>query len=156
MERLERSLLGNTDEQNAWWSAHRRRDQAVYPGRTAYVSVSAVEVAWIHIVGERALSLDPAGAALRLMMCWPRPKPAELDQWTETSNAAAIVRSSLSDAFLSRREHEDMNGMLCYSIPREEMPALNRALASSIEVIAERAVAKGASGKAYQDCAGIH
>ena len=82
------------------------------------------------------------------MICWPRPEPAKLDQWMEASDAAAIVRFGVSNNFLKHREREDINGTPCYSIPREEIPALNRALVSSIEVIAERAVAKEASGTA--------
>ncbi len=35
LERLEGSLLGYTDEQNAWWSARRRLDHALCPSRTA-------------------------------------------------------------------------------------------------------------------------
>ena len=148
LERLEGSLLGYTDAQNAWGSTRRRRDHVVHADWTFYLGVNADEQAWIHRVGERALSPDPAGATLKLMMCWPRPQPAELVQWMETSTAAAIVRFGVSRDFLKDREREDINGTPCYSIPREEIPALNRALASSIEIIAERAVAKSASATA--------
>ncbi len=79
-------------------------------------------------------------------MCWPRPEPAELHQWMATSDTAAIARFDRSREFLKHREREDVNGTLCYSILHEEIPALNRALAFSIEIIAERAVAKEASG----------
>lgn len=81
------------------------------------------------------------------MICWPQPEPAKLDQWMETSDAAAIGRFGVSNDFLKHREREDMNGMPCYSILREEIPALNGALASSMEIIAEREVPKCLSGK---------
>ncbi len=41
LERLEGSLLGYTDAQNAWWSARRRRDHAVFADWTVYIAVSA-------------------------------------------------------------------------------------------------------------------
>jgi hypothetical protein len=84
-----------------------------------------------------------------------RPEPAKLDQWMVAFDTAAIVRFGLSDAFLSPLEHEDMNGTVCYLVTREGIPALNRALAPSVENISERAVAQDASGNAQQNCAGI-
>jgi hypothetical protein len=67
-----------------------------------------------------------------------RPEPAALDDWLAASNAAAIVRFALSPDFLDSRENGDRNGVRCYVIACPEVPALNRALASAIEVIAER------------------
>jgi hypothetical protein len=140
LERLEGSLLGYTDAQNDWWIAHRRRNRAFanFPDRTAYATVTADELAWIRAVGERALPPTAPEAALKLVMHGYRPEPAVLDDWLAASNAAAIVRFALSRDFLDSREYGDRNGVRCYLIARQEVPALNRALASAIEVIAER------------------
>ncbi len=142
LERLDGSLLGYTEAQNDWWGDNRRLAVSSWTGSTVYVALSDAELVFLRAVGEKAL---PPDATLRLMMYGTRPKPAKLEQWMATSGAAAIVRFGLADAFLSNREHEDTNGTLCYLISREEIPALNRALASPIKVIAERAVAKEAS-----------
>jgi len=137
LERLSGTLLGYTDEQNDWWIAHRRHNHAsaTFPDRTAYAAVTGSELAWIHSVGERAL---PPESSLELVMHGFRPDPAALDHWLAVSSAAAIVHFGLSREFLNGREHRDRAGARCYSVPCQEMPALNRALTTAIQIVAER------------------
>lgn len=137
------SLLGYTDEQNDWWIARRRRHNAsaTFPDRTAYAAVTTAELVWIRAVGERALPSDGPEAPLELVMHGYRPEPAALDDWLAASNAAAIVRFALSRDFLESREYGHRDGERCYLIARSEVPNLNRALTSGIEIIAEQSAA---------------
>jgi hypothetical protein len=137
LERLDGALLGYTDAQNDWWIAHRRRNHASasFADRTAYAAVTAADLAWIHTTGERAL---PPESGMDFVMYGMRPEAAALDDWIAASGAAAIVRFGLSREFLDRREYGHRDGARCYSISHSEMPALNRALGSAIEVVAER------------------
>ena len=137
LERLEGSLLGYTDEQNDWWIMHRRRNHASasFPDRTAYLAVTAAELTWIRAAGERALPPDGPEAPLALVMHGYRPEPAALGDWLAASNAAAIVRFGLSRDFLNGREYGDRDGARCYLIARSDVPALNRALTSGVEII---------------------
>lgn len=139
LERLEGALLGYTDEQNDWWLAWRRRDNAsaVFSDRTAYIAVDADELAWIRAVGERALKPDHAGGSLELVMLMPRPGPAMLQRWLRESDAAAIIRVGLRRRFFTGRAFGQRDGSQCYMIKREDVLALNRALTSSIDVIVE-------------------
>jgi hypothetical protein len=65
------------------------------------------------------------------------PEPTALDEWLAVSDADAIVRFGLSREFLSGREYKDRDGVRCYPIARHEMPALNRALTSAVQIVAE-------------------
>jgi hypothetical protein len=67
-----------------------------------------------------------------------RPESAALDDWIAASDAAAIVRFGLSRDFLDSREYRDRDGARCYLIARSEVPALNRALTSGVEIVDER------------------
>jgi hypothetical protein len=140
LERLEGSLLGYTDAQNEWWIMHRRRNRvsANFPDRTAYAAVTAAELAWIRAAGERALPPDGSEAPMELVMHGYRPEPAALGDWIAAINAAAIIRFALSRDFLNDRKYGDRDGERCYLIARTEMAALNRALTSGVEIIAER------------------
>jgi hypothetical protein len=140
LERLDGSLLGYTDAQNDWWVARRRRHHAsaTFPDRTAYAAVTAGELAWIRAAGERALPPDGPEAPLELVMHGYRPESAALDDWIAASDAAAIVRFGLSRDFLDSREYRDRDGARCYLIARSEVPALNRALTSGVEIVDER------------------
>ncbi len=140
LERLDGSLLGYTDAQNDWWLARRRRDHATptFTDRTVYVAVDAEELAWIRAIGERALKPERSEANLELVMYLPRPEPAILEGWLAASGAAAIIRFGLSWKFLQGREFGHRDGEPSYLIRPEEVPALNRALTSSIDVVSER------------------
>jgi hypothetical protein len=140
LERLEGSLLGYTDAQNDWWIARRRRNHAsaAFPDRTAYVAVTASELTWIRAAGEHALPPDGPEAPLELVMHGYRPEPTAVDDWLAASGAAAIVRFALSRHFLDNRVYENRHGACRYLIARSEMPALNRALASTVEIIGEQ------------------
>ncbi len=140
LERLDGSLLGYTDKQNNWWLGHRRRNNAsaTYTDTTAYIAVDAAELAWIRAVGERALKPERLGASLELVMHMPRPGPVILQRWLAQSDAAAIVRFGLPRNFFSGREVGQRDNTRCYTIKPEDVQTLNRALTSSIEVVAER------------------
>lgn len=140
LERLDGSLLGYTDKQNDWWVAHRRRSNAsgTYTDRTAYIAVDAAELAWIRAVGERALRPERLGASLELVMYMPRPCPTILQRWLAETSASAIIRLGLPRNFFTGRKVGERNGTQCYTIKPEDVLALNRALTSSIEVVAER------------------
>ena len=137
LERLEGSLLGYTDAQNDWWLARRRKDHATSTRSdwTVYIAVDAAELAWIRAIGERAFNPERSDAILELVMHWPRPEPAILEDWLVESGAAAILRVGLPRNFLTGREFGHRNGARSYLIKPGEVLALNRALTSSIEVI---------------------
>jgi hypothetical protein len=96
LERLDGALLGYTDEQNDWWRAHRRKNNAsgTYTDRTAYIAVDATELAWIRAVGERALKPERSGVSLELVMHMPRPAPVMLQRWLAETDAAATVSTT--------------------------------------------------------------
>lgn len=137
LERLEGSLLGYTDEQNDLWAAYRRRNNAsiAYTDRTAYVAVDSVGLAWICEVGERAFR---PGESLELVLHFPCPEPAILENWLKEADAAAIVRVRLPRDFLSALEFGHRDGARSYRIRPENVPALNRSLTSLIEVVSVR------------------
>jgi hypothetical protein len=140
LERLDGSLLGYTDAQNDWWLARRRRDHVTptFTDRTVYIAVDADELAWIRAIGERALKPERSGADLELVMHFPHPEPVILEGWLAASVAAAIIRVGLPGKFLAGREFGYRDGARSYLIGPHEVLALNRALTSSIEVVAER------------------
>lgn len=140
LERLEGSLLGYTDAQNDWWIARRRRDHATATrtDRTAYIAVDAAELAWIRAAGERAFNPNRAGADMELVMYLPAPEPAILDAWLGATGAAAITRVGLPRSFFKDHDFGQRNDTQCFMIKPDGVLALNRALTSSIEVVAER------------------
>jgi hypothetical protein len=140
LERLDGSLLGYTDAQNDWWLARRRRDHTTptFTDRTVYVAVDADELAWIRAIGERAFKPERREANLELVMHLPRPKAAILEGWLAESGAAAIIRVGLPRKFLTGRAFGHRDGARSYLIGPDEVLTLNRALTTSIEVVAER------------------
>ena len=140
LERLHGALLGYTDEQNDWWLAHRRKNNASasYTDTTAYIAVDATELAWIRAVGERALQPERLGANLELVMHMQHPAPATLQRWLAESDTAAIIRVGLPQNFFTGHEYGQRDGARCYTIKPEDVLALNRELTSSIQIVAER------------------
>ena len=115
-----------------------RTPSSAFSDWTAYTAVTAGELAWIREAGERTLPPDGSEVPLELVMHGCRPEPAALNDWIVASNAAPIIRFALSREFLNSREHGDRDGVRCYVITRPEVPPLNRALTSSIEIVDER------------------
>jgi hypothetical protein len=71
-------------------------------------------------------------------MHMPRPSPVTLQRWLAETDSDAIIRVGLPRDFFTGREFGQRNGTRCYTIKPEDLLALNRALTSSIEVVAER------------------
>ncbi|MCX7380998.1 MAG: hypothetical protein NT133_06160 [Alphaproteobacteria bacterium] len=142
MERLLGSLLGYTDEQNNWWLGRRRREHAspVWPDSTVYIAVDAAELTWMRAVGERALQPERSEPCLELVMPDYRPDPAALQRWLEESDSAAILRFGVPRSFFTGRKIERRgDGRYYCMIKAENVLALNRALTTSIDIVAERA-----------------
>lgn len=140
LERLEGTLLGYTDQQNDWWLSHRRQHSAsgTFTDQTAYVAVSAEDLAWIRDVGERAL---PPGKPRELLIygSYTSPQHSAFESQGAPGSSVALVRFGLLREFTAKRDCVRRGEARCYLVTSDEVSALNRALTSAVQVVMELA-----------------
>jgi hypothetical protein len=140
LERLEGTLLGYTETENAWWSEHLHKIGRVWGSISLYAAISSSTLEWVRASGCRALPWDMPDCGIELRLLWPPPTTAELDCLMEASDCYAVIRLAVRRKFVEKREARTEDGNRTYQISGDEIPELNRFLEDQIAIIAERAV----------------
>jgi hypothetical protein len=132
-ERLQGMLFGYETWQNDWWIADIRRRRYRFGCLSIYRAVSADELAWIDVVGYRAL--PPTADAERAVISLWDPPDKDAAQRMMGSGAALVHLNVRALPFLDLVKGQSGPD---YAIPAGRIRDLNRNIEGHIQVVATR------------------